>query len=271
MQANPRTSPATGLASMRVVVVAIGFAVGGCGGGADTSADAGAVTDSSGGSEGRYPGRQTRQAEFDGTIFDYYLYIPTAYSPAVPLPLLTVFHGEGSDAPTMVDYWQVLAQSKQVVVLATNATGSGGAWNSYADAGNWIAAVADTVAAYSIDEAHVYAWGFSSGGDFAHWLILKGTNAADYLAAYAVTAGTLDATDSGDGPATARFIPVDIHIGRSDGLLAAAQTDRQRFIDGGWVAGDTLNFVEFDGGHEIQTIHLAAILDFLVQWTSGRP
>ncbi len=229
-------------------------------------ADAG-VIDPSGGSGGAYPGKQLRQAEYGGSSFDYYLYIPSGYSPTTPAPLLSLFHGQGGDGSNMVDFWQATAEANQLIVLATSSTGSSGGWVLSTDGNRWIAALDDALSAYNIDQARLYVWGFSAGGHLAHWLVLQGTNADDF-AAYAVSAGVLDATSSAGAPASAsRRIPVDIHIGASDSLLSAAQTDRQRFLSAGWVEGDSLSFVQFTGGHEVQSAQLAEIWAFLAPWT----
>jgi dienelactone hydrolase len=236
--------------------------------GADAGTDAGSAGGilPSGGSGGAYPGAETRTTSGPGTgPFDYYLYVPTAYDPATAIPLVSVFHGQGDTGSSMRDFWSATAEANGFMVLATSNTGAMGGWDPAIDGPRYNAALADAVAAYNVEQARHYLWGFSAGGHLAHGLGLTNT---DVFAAYAVSAGILDAFAGGGAPAAAaRNIPVSIHIGDADPLLPYAQTDHMRFMDAGWVDGVDLDYVEFAGPHTVYESQLQEIWDFLAPWT----
>lgn len=224
--------------------------------------DAGAGSNPSGGSGGSYPGTQTRSpAAPSGGTFDYTLYIPSGYEPASPMPLLTLFHGQGDSGSNMVSFWADTAEANGFILLATTSTGASGGWSGGADVGRYDVALNDALGAYNVERRRIYVWGFSAGGHLTHAIALMNT---DLFAAYAVSAGILDAFGGGDAPASAaRQIPVDVHIGMADPLYPGAMTDRERFTSAGWVEGSNFSWSPFDGGHTILPTHPTEIWSFL--------
>lgn len=219
----------------------------------------------SGGSGGSYPGNQSRTVNVGGTQ-TYYLYIPTSYNPATPMPVMFGFHGAGGTgtapaaAQSVRTGWSSIAESEGFIVVAQAATGSGGGWVPSTDTQILDAIITDVWNAYNINTKRNYAWGFSAGGHYAHALCLNNNT---FFAAYGVSAGVLDALAGATAPQTAaatRRIPCDIHIGNADStLLPYAQTDRTRFISAGWTEGTNLWYTEFAGGHTYTTTHLSQI------------
>lgn len=237
----------------------------------------------SNGSGGAHPGEQTRAAFAAGYgIRNYYLYVPTSYSPSRPLPVMLVLHGAGgpgtaeAGAQGTRSWWSSIAEAGQFIVVAP--------WGSGQTAGSWVVpsdyeilrtALADARLAYNIDLSRQYLWGFSAGGHVAHHMILGSSSPGlniDVFAGYAVNAGVLAALTCSNPPTAActamlanqpRRIPLDIHIGDSDPLLPYAQDDIARFQSAGWAAGDTFNPVTFVGGHTYTTEILGEIWDHL--------
>jgi poly(3-hydroxybutyrate) depolymerase len=222
--------------------------------------------DPSGGEGGAYPGDTRRVVEVGGGEVSYELYIPTAYAPDIALPMLALFHGQGGDGAGIRAFWRDLAEEHDLILMATTSTGASGGWSGATDIGRFAAALEDALGAYNIDRDRLYAWGFSAGGHFVHGIALAN---ADTFAAYAVSAGVLDAFAGAGAPAGAsRRIPVQVHIGVDDPLHPAAQQDRNRFIAAGWSEGQDLGFVAFDGGHVLLPEHRAVIWQFLERWAS---
>ena len=230
---------------------------------AASSVDAGSmmgVSRPSMGSGGAFPGEQSRMA---GGV-PYTIYLPTAYDPSRPVPLLSVFHGQGGSAGNMVRFWTDLANAEGFALLATTATGSSGGWVPSTDVARYDMALTDALAAYNIEQARHYVWGFSAGAHLVHALALQNT---DLFTAYSVSAGVLDALAGAGAPAAAAYrIPVDIHIGDSDPLFAGAMMDRGRFTSAGWTEGVDFEFRMFSGGHELRPEHRAEIWAFLEPW-----
>ena len=218
------------------------------------------ITRPSMGSGGAFPGEQSRMA---GSV-PYTIYLPSGYDPSRPVPLLSVFHGQGGSASNMVRFWSDLADAQGFALLATTATGSSGGWVPAADVARYDTALTDALAAYNIEQARHYVWGFSAGAHLVHALALQNT---DLFTAYAVSAGVLDALAGAGAPAAAtRQIPVAIHIGDADPLFPGAMTDRGRFMSAGWREGVDLSFQTFSGGHELRPEHRAEIWSFLEPW-----
>lgn len=220
--------------------------------------DAGALPDAggafgidpSGGSGGAFPGHQTRTAP-GGVPYD--LYIPAAYDPSRPLPLVSLFHGQGDTGPNMVAFWQATAEANGFIVIATTSTGSMGGWSGGPDVDRYSAALDDAMAAYNVERARLYLWGFSAGAHLVHGIALDNS---ELFAAYAINAGVLDAFAGAGAPAAApRHIPVSITIGTSDPLYSYTMTDRSRFLAAGWSEPDTLRYATFDGPHTVLPAH----------------
>jgi poly(3-hydroxybutyrate) depolymerase len=161
--------------------------------------------------------------------------------------------------------WASVADANGFIVIAPVATGASGGWiappPNPSDYSIFAAAMADAEAAYNIDTSRRIGWGFSAGGHVMHDVMYNDFGAPvsiDTFAAYSVSAGVLQgfaclgltATQCNAIIAAAsRHIPIDIHVGNSDTLLANATSDRNMFINNGWVLSQDLWFTTFTGGH----------------------
>jgi poly(3-hydroxybutyrate) depolymerase len=228
----------------------------------------------SNGSGGAAPGNQTRSVTVSGLgTHDYYLYIPSSYSPGTAMPVLFGFHGAGGTgtAPAAAQQvrndWATVAATEGFIVIAQAATGSGGGWVPNNDAAILNAIISDAFGAYNIEQNRIYMWGFSAGGHFAHALALNNPN---YFAGYGVSAGALQALAGTSAPAdslvspistTGRRIPVHLYVGSTDSVVppSVVQSDRNNFQSNGWALGTNLWYTEFSGGHTYATSHLSAI------------
>lgn len=208
----------------------------------------------SNGSGGAYPGSMQQTITGGHT---YYYYIPSSYQPTEPMPLMAVWHGAAgagnaaAAAEDMRDFWQGEAESNHFIVLAQASTGASGGWIPVDDSQTLAAIIDDMQARYNIETTRRYVWGFSAGGHVMHAIAL---NSADYFAAYAISAGILDAyaTSSGYVPANAvRTIPAYISVGLTDTLLPYAQQDQFDFTQAGWEVGHDYWLDVFTGGHEL--------------------
>jgi poly(3-hydroxybutyrate) depolymerase len=220
--------------------------------------------DPSGGTGGTYPGLQSRTAMSGGTSVPYDLYVPTMYDPSIPLPLVSLFHGQGDTGGNMVRFWRDAAEAGGFMLLATSSTGAMGGWTG-GDVALYDIALTDALGAYNIEQARLYLWGFSAGAHLVYAIALMNT---DTFAAFSVNAGALEAFAGPDAPSMApRRIPADIHIGRADPLYPRAQADRDRFVAAGWTLGTDLSYVEFDGPHTVLPSHPGEIGTFLLRFT----
>lgn len=242
--------------------------------------------DASLGSGGAFPGPQTRVINVPGVgNKTYYLHIPAGYTLAQPLPLLLVLHGAAGNpaaaqtaAQTTRAQWGVVGDSGGFIVAAPIASGAQGGWvpaPGPSDYDVFAAVIADVEARYNVDRTRRHAWGFSAGGHVLHDVMLGPyfpALTADAFAGYAVAAGALDAfACSGASEAecvellssASRKIPLSLQVGTGDSLRPYVQADRARFLANGWVAEDTLRYVEFSGGHNYTQVQLAQTWDYL--------
>ncbi len=199
-----------------------------------------------------------------------YLRVPPSYSPSHPAPLVLALHGQAGSPTAAVtaaqavrNAWASVADANGFIVVAPVATGGSGGWiappPNPSDYDIFAAAIADAEAAYNIDTSRRIGWGFSAGGHVMHDIMFNDFGAPvsiDTFAAYSVSAGALEAfacsnpTTCNALVATAsRHIPIDIHVGTTDTLLPYATSDRNIFINNGWVLSQDLWFTTFTGGH----------------------
>jgi polyhydroxybutyrate depolymerase len=170
-----------------------------------------------------------RTIEVGSVQRNYILDVPENVRPHVPVPLLFDFHGFGHSAAGLwrvSGFRQLAARDGFVTVypdglpvhlLGRDAPG----WEIFTTAGNrdlaLTAALLDRLEAeYCVDEARVFATGFSNGAFFTH---LLGCTMADRFAAIAPVSGALITTPC----VPTRGVPVVIHHGRHDPLIAVQQ------------------------------------------------
>lgn len=203
---------------------------------------------------GAFPGEQSRGVTLPGLGEQrYFLYLPAGYSPERASPVLFLFHGAAGpgtaqrEAQAVRGIWEAVADQANLILVSQMATGANGGWIPGNAAAILSAILEDLGAAYNLELSRLYLWGFSAGGHFVHALALQNT---DTFAAYAVSAGALEALAGTNAPAqAARPIPLVISIGSRDSLYPFAAQDRQRFDNAGWTQGHDLFFQEFAGGH----------------------
>ncbi len=214
----------------------------------------------SGGLGGLYPGAQVRTVTVGAAQHDYYLYVPTSYTPSSPMPMLVAWHGSVINqaaiplvAQQTRDFWQSEAEAQRFIVVAQAATGGTGCapcgWRS-SDVSVLSALLSDVQADYNIATTRRYAWGYSAGGHIMHYLGLLNS---EFFAAYAVSGAELSfAASQAVYPTSAtRKIPTYISVGQSDFYYPYAQADIITFLQAGWELNHNLWFDDFIGGHEI--------------------
>jgi len=259
----------------------------------DFDSDSMVPHDPSNGSGGGYPGSRTRTLHIAGLgsgTQNYYVYLPSDYTPTRSWPMLLALHGVApsgdSYARSTRDSWVGAAKSGQFIVVAPVADDVFQCWDGskYVACESWLmppaqpsdldlfaAVLADMESAYNIERTRIYGWGFSAG---AHVMDLLGvTDVSDAfnastMAAYSVSSGVLQGwvcpgpTDAGCASLLAnlpRKIPVDIHIGTTDPNYFEAAADHSLFVAEGWTDNQTIHYTEFDGGHTYTIAQLTEI------------
>lgn len=216
----------------------------------------------------------------------YYSYVPYAYSPSRPMPMLLLLHGAGGPgtadnaANALIQTWSVVAESAQIIIVA--------AIGSDAQYGSWItppgyaitdydvfrAILADMKSAYNIDGSRIHGWGYSAGGSVMDDLVFGPYSNGidiDTFAGLGNWAGRLDGLACHSEPACAqliaaapRMLPVDLHVGSNDAASRPyVLADYSRFQNAGWVPESNLWYRETNGGHEYDSAYFPEIWDHL--------
>jgi polyhydroxybutyrate depolymerase len=182
-----------------------------------------------------------RTIDIDGTKRAYILDVPDSIRAKKPAPLLFDFHGFGHSAAGVwnVSGFKALAARDGVIVvypdglpvhlLGRDAPG----WEIFKSEGNRDLALTAQLLdqlerTYCIDQARVFATGFSNGAYFSYLLACR---MADRFAAIAPVSGGQVAVECNPR----RAVPVLIHHGRQDDLVPIAQARAARDA---WVQRD---------------------------------
>jgi polyhydroxybutyrate depolymerase len=184
-------------------------------------------------------GLTNRSATVAGLDRTYRVYIPESASPAAPLPLVIVFHGYTMSGETMIEVTDYVALADAEGIALAFPDGQGGPnsalapWNVGADAcpstgfllpvadGDDFAFVdhikADIREDQCLDDARIYATGFSMGGYFSHHV---GCMRSDFRAVAPHSGGThsLDTC-------TNEKMPIIIFHGKADPVIPAGCAD----------------------------------------------
>ncbi len=115
-------------------------------------------------------GKKTEETEL-------HLYVPAAYDPEQPAPLLLAFHGTGGGGRGMLAQWRAVADATDMVVLAPSEAGEAGENEGYRfeerERLSALAALRWVRRRFNVDENRVFATGVSRGGHLAWDLALR--------------------------------------------------------------------------------------------------
>ena len=170
-------------------------------------------------------------------------YVPAAYRPERPAPLVLMLHGAGGEGRRTVNALLPLADAWGLILLAPDSRGR--TWDvllgGYGPDIAFIdAALAQTFARYAVDPAHIAAEGFSDGASYA--LSIGIANGDLFTHVLAFSPGFI--APPGQAGAPRLFIS----HGTRDRVLPIDYCSR-RFIPALRRAGYDVLYQEFDGPH----------------------
>lgn len=198
------------------------------------------------------PGRATRPAPVglhtlpDDGKRDSYLYVPSSYDPARPMPMVLLLHGAGGHAHDGLAILRGMADSAGLIIVAPASSES--TWDIIAQKayGADLQLVQQSLdyifERYSVDPQHVGIGGFSDGASYALTLGLANGDLFTHVLAF--SPGFI-------GHMTSRGEPkIFMSHGTEDEILPVNPCSRSiekqlRRLEYG------LTYIEFDGGHEI--------------------
>lgn len=171
----------------------------------------------------------------DGIDRDYWIYVPPSYDAENPVSIVVTLHGMGDDATNFRGIgFNNIADTANFIVLVPDAMVDGltgmTAWNSRAgmevfglnyypnteidDVGFIDAMINETIDNYAVNQAKIYACGFSMGGFMTQRLALRESSK---FAAFASAAGTFGSGLTVSSPG--RTIPIAHFHGTADATV----------------------------------------------------
>lgn len=209
------------------------------------------------------PGLQALQL---GGARDGVLYVPTSYVATEPLPLLILLHGAGGDADNWFGSYAQRAEDARFVMLAPDSRGS--TWDAihgkFGDDVSFINAALELVASeVAIDRTRMALVGFSDGATYSLSLGLANGDVFTHVIAY--SPGFIVSSTNRGAP---KFF---ISHGTQDTILPIARTSRE-IVAVLRSRGYEVQYVEFDGGHEVPSDISAQAMSWLqADWARAAP
>lgn len=211
-------------------------------------------------------GRSTQKGTFTRTVttaaqpglpsiqVSYKVLVPSGYDATKPAPFLV-------SELTPLSLWAPIAQAEGFIVAEQQGYKGTGAWTFDYDVLAFDALLQDVQATWNCDVTRIYLTGFSAG---AHWTYAIGLANADQFAGLGISAGAMRAAAVPQGvwpTQVPRKIAVAIRHGTTDSVVPVAEGrgDRDRLRS----AGHPVDFLEFAGGHTVETAQLREIWGFL--------
>jgi predicted esterase len=197
-----------------------------------------------------------------GSKRDSCLYVPPSYDVHRPMPLAVMLHGSGGHAHHGIEWLQHLADEAGMILVAPASTGH--TWDIIIDQSygpdvelvdQCLAYVCDH---YAVDPARLAIGGFSDGASYALSLGIANGDLFTHMIAF--SPGFI-------APAVDRGKPhVFVSHGTHDQVLPIGPCSRH-IVPHLQYSGYDVEYIEFDGGHEIQP----AIARTAVEWfTAGQ-
>ena len=196
---------------------------------------------------------------------DGQLFVPAAYAPERPVPLILTFHGAGGNAQRTINYLIPVADAAGIVVLAPDSRGQ--TWDiMLGDYGPDVAfidrALKQTFARYAIQPERVVISGFSDGASYALSLGLMNGDLFPQIIAFSPGFMALA------GPVGEPRI--FISHGTEDAVLPIERCSR-RLVPQLEDAGYDVTYHEFNGPHTVPPATVAEAITWLLQPAPIRP
>lgn len=156
------------------------------------------------------------QFTFNGQDRTWYGLGPTPSS--AKRPTIILLHGSGRDGRSLLDMWQDVARSHNLVLIAPNALNSN-SWHPSRDGEDFLNKLLDEAAeVHAVDKSSVYIFGHSAGANYALFLANRGKRPWRAIGAHA---GSYIASK----PATSNNpTPLFIYVGDQDHIFKLQPT-----------------------------------------------
>ena len=199
-----------------------------------------------------------------GGARDGVFYVPTTFVPHEPLPLVILLHGAGGNASNWFGSYADRAEQARVVLLAPDSRGT--TWDAihggFGEDVKFINRALEEVASQvTIDRTRMALAGFSDGATYALSLGLANGDLFTHVVAYS-PGFYVRSTPRG----AARYF---ISHGTGDTVLPIDTASRS-IVSALRLEGYQIEYVEFDGGHEVPASISTQAMEWLVaDWAAA--
>lgn len=193
--------------------------------------------------------------------YDGFLHVPASYVAGTPMPLMLALHGAGSRAGGPLEFLRPYSEAHGFLLLTVDSVGL--TWDAItfrylSDVIFIDRALAHAFERCSVDPARVVVEGFSDGATYALGLGLVNGDLFRRVVAFS-PGGIVPADNANTG--TPEFF---LSHGRQDPILPIDQSSRrivERLRDDHY----TVEYTEFDGGHEVPAAIATAAAEWIVR------
>jgi predicted peptidase len=206
--------------------------------------------------------RRVFRSTADKTLQPYRLFVPSAYDPAKPAPLLVALHGMGGDENSMFNTYadgRLQREAERTGMLVACPKGRDSA-SMYRDAAaqDVLDTVADVRRAWAVDGARIYLMGHSMGG-YGTWSL-----AMAHPGVFAAI-GPIAGGGNPAGVAAIARIPMYVVHGDNDKTVPVQQS--RVMVQAARAAGARVVYVEVKGGGhgDVVAPQLGPMLDFFLE------
>lgn len=190
---------------------------------------------------------------YESSPAEYYLYLPSAYTPEKDWPILLGIHGYGSDGTQCLEAWQPMAEQAGFVLVCPSLGAGNGDWDFVQNESNLLGILMD-VRDQVRTQKKVFLAGFSAGGQFAVAFTYSQPNLVRAIS-------ILSAGNYYEPYEDLRQIPFLVVIGEQDDPLAIKRA--RSFVDVLEESGYTVEYEILPGvGHELTPQALEKTITF---------
>ncbi len=173
---------------------------------------------------------------------EYYLYLPSSYTPEKDWPILVAVHGYGGDGAQALSWWQTYAEKGGFILVCPSMGAGNGDWDFTQNEANLLGILQD-VRKEVRTQKKVFLTGFSAGGQFVQVFTYSHPKLVKAVS-------ILSAGNYHEPYEDLRDIPFLVMIGKQDNPLA--KQGARSFVETLQGSGYSVEYEVLPGiGHEI--------------------
>jgi predicted esterase len=170
------------------------------------------------------PGLAQRQVQFQQVVYPFYVFVPSSFDGAPPMPAILLIHGGGGNGPDLIQTWQNFAEQTGIILVGPTLP-LGGTFETAVTPQLYPMIMNAARGEWSIDAQRIYLFGVSAGGYTVFDVCMFDSQ---YFAAGGVFAAVITPDFDWIVQRAVRKIPIAIYIGDHDEFFSVAQAQSTR-------------------------------------------